>query len=107
MKILDSLKKFNYLRLLKNPFFLVGLIFVIWITFFDSYSLMEHRVINKEINKLQGNKEYFEKEIDKDRQSIKGLKSGDATEKYARENYYMKRANEDIYIVEFDTIPAN
>lgn len=104
MKASQNLKKLKYLKLLKNPFFLVGLFFVIWISFFDSYSLLEHKVINKEIDKLEDSKKYFENEIDKDKKSIKGLKNGDATEKYAREKYYMKRANEDIFIIEFDTL---
>lgn len=97
-------KKLKYLSILKNPFFLVTVFFVTWIAFFDSYSLLEHRSINKEIDKLEGNKSYFEKEISKDKQAIKGLKNGDATEKYAREKYYMKRTNEDTYIIEFDTV---
>ncbi|AJA69092.1 septum formation initiator family protein [Myroides odoratimimus] len=106
MKIVETLKNYKYVSLLKNPFFLVGLLFVIWIIFFDSSSLLEQRVIDQEINKLEDNKKYFENEIAKDRQAIKGLKSGDATEKYARENYYMKRENEDVFIIEFDTLSA-
>ncbi|MGL4584915.1 MAG: FtsB family cell division protein [Flavobacterium sp.] len=106
MKIVDTLKNYNYISLLKNPFFLVGILFVIWITFFDSSSYLEQQVINAEIDKLEDNKKYFEKEIEKDKKAIKGLKSGDATEKYARENYYMKRENEDIFIIEFDSLSA-
>lgn len=106
MKIVETLKNYKYVSLLKNPFFLVGLLFVIWIIFFDSSSLLEQRVIDQEINKLEDNKKYFENEIAKDKQAIKGLKSGDATEKYARENYYMKRENEDVFIIEFDTLSA-
>ena len=33
---------------------------------------------------------------------IKELKNDDRVEKYAREKYYMKRDNEDIYIIEFE-----
>ncbi|KUF39326.1 FtsB family cell division protein [Myroides marinus] len=106
MKIVDTLKSYKYVSLLKNPFFLVGLLFVIWIIFFDSSSLLEQRTINAEIKKIEDNKRYFEKEIEKDKKAIKGLKSGDATEKYARENYYMKRENEDVFIIEFDSLPA-
>lgn len=93
-------------KLLKNRFFLVGLFFVIWMLFIDNYSLLEHKILNKEIDKLQENKAYFINEIRKDREAIQSLKNGDATEKYAREQYYMKRENEDIYIIEFDTIPS-
>ncbi len=94
--------------LIKNKWALLWglslLIFLIWLLVFDTYSLLEHRHIDKEINKLEEQKEYFETEISKDKKSIKGLRSGDATEKYAREKYYMKRENEDIFIIEFDSI---
>ncbi|MHC5309350.1 FtsB family cell division protein [Myroides sp. LJL116] len=99
----------NKFSFLKNRWTLLWILslflFLLWILIFDTYSLLEHRHIDKEIKKLQGNKAYFENEIRKDKQAIKGLRSGDATEKYAREKYYMKRDNEDIFIIEFDSLP--
>lgn len=93
-------------KLLKNRFFLASLFFVIWMLFIDNYSYLEHRVLNKEIEKLEDNKAYFQEQIRRDREAIRSLKNSDATEKYAREKYYMKRENEDIYIIETDTIPT-
>ena len=79
------------------------LIFVaVWMTFLDNYSYFEHQVLNKEINELEDNKEYYIQEIKKDSTSIQQLKNGDQTEKYAREKYFMKREDEDIYIIEFE-----
>ena len=96
--------KLTIIKIIKNPFLIIGIVFVLWISFFDSYSLLEHRSINKEIDKLEERKAYFENEITNDRKAIKGLKSGDAIEKYARETYYMKRVDEDIFIIEYDSI---
>ncbi|WHT40862.1 septum formation initiator family protein [Myroides sp. mNGS23_01] len=62
--------------------------------------------MDQEIDKLEERRDYFQNEIDKDKQAIKNLKDGDATEKYAREKYYMKRDNEDIFIIEFDTLSS-
>lgn len=42
------------------------------------------------------------KEIKEDSIKIKKLKNTDQIEKYAREKYYMKRENEDIYLIEFE-----
>ncbi|MDR2224269.1 MAG: septum formation initiator family protein [Flavobacteriaceae bacterium] len=106
MKLPEQLKNVNYITVIKSPFFYLSVAFLVWISFFDSYSWLEHLNINKEIKKLEENKAYFENEIQKDKKAIKGLKNGDATEKYAREKYYMKRENEDIYIIELDTIQA-
>ncbi|MGG5578520.1 FtsB family cell division protein [Myroides sp. C15-4] len=101
------LRKLRYIRIVKNPFFLITIGFIVWIVFFDSYSLIEHHAIDQEIDKMEEKREYFQNEIDKDKQSIKNLKDGDAIEKYAREKYYMKRDNEDIFIIEFDTLSSS
>ncbi|EHQ43392.1 MULTISPECIES: FtsB family cell division protein [Myroides] len=102
----SMLRKLRYIRIVKNPFFLITIGFFVWIIFFDSYSLIEHHAIDQEIDKLEERRDYFQNEIDKDKQAIKNLKDGDATEKYAREKYYMKRDNEDIFIIEFDTLSS-
>ncbi|WP_430615524.1 FtsB family cell division protein [Flavobacterium sp. JP2137] len=99
-------RKFPVPRLLRNRFFLVGLFFIIWMLFIDNYSFLEHRILNKITNDLENNKAYFQDEILRDQKAIKRLKNGEATEKYAREKYYMKRDNEDIYIIEFDSLTA-
>ena len=70
--------------------------------FLDNYSLLDHRVLDKEINELEDNKKYYKDEIKMDQQKIKLLKNPDQIEKYAREKYYMKRDSEDIYIIEFE-----
>lgn len=85
-----------------NKYMLVGLVFVIWIVFLDNYSYLDHQILDKELNALQDNKSYYESEIKKDNYQIKKLKNPAQIEKYAREKYYMKRENEDIYIVEFE-----
>ncbi len=70
--------------------------------FLDNYSLLDHRVLNKEIEELEDNKKYYQDEIKLDEEKIKLLKNPDQIEKYAREKYYMKRDSEDIYIIEFE-----
>ncbi len=88
---------------------MVSLFFVVWMLFLDNYSYLDHRVLNKEIDELEDNKTYYQEEIKKDKGQIKKLKNPAQIEKYAREKYYMKRENEDIYIIEFegDTIEKN
>ncbi|SHI68353.1 FtsB family cell division protein [Flavobacterium terrae] len=98
-----------WLKFLGNRYFLVSLFFVVWMLFLDNYSYLDHRVLNKEIDELEDNKSYYQEEIKKDKGQIKKLKNPAQIEKYAREKYYMKRENEDIYIIEFegDTIEKN
>ena len=58
--------------------------------------------MNREINEIEENINYYKTEIKKDSTSIKELKNHDQVERYAREKYYMKRTDEDIYIIDFE-----
>jgi len=101
-KLKDIFNKYPFLKFLGNRYVLVLLGFIIWMLFLDNYSYLEHRVLNKEINELEDNIDYYKTEIQKDSIRIKKLKNPDQIEKYAREKYYMKRENEDIYIIEYE-----
>jgi cell division protein FtsB len=70
--------------------------------FLDNYSYFDHRILDKQINELEVNKNYYQEEIKKDQANIKQLNNPEQTEKYAREKYYMKKDSEDIYVIEFE-----
>lgn len=94
--------KFSFLKSLGNRYIIVFIVFAVWMLFLDNYSYIEHRVLDTEIEELENNKSYYINEIKKDSTKIKQLKNGDQIEKYAREKYFMKRENEDIYLIEFE-----
>lgn len=58
--------------------------------------------LNEEVSDLEDEKAYYQKEITKDKKAIKALSTEDGLEKMAREKYYMKKENEDIYIIEYE-----
>lgn len=95
-------QKFPFLRFLGNKYYVILLVFIIWMLFLDNYSYLEHRVLNKQIDELENNKQYYQSEISKDSIKIKHLKNDNMIEKYAREKYFMKKDSEDIYIIEFE-----
>jgi cell division protein DivIC len=80
---------------------IIFLVFMIWILFLDDYSYTEHRILNKKIKELEDNKRFYLSEIEKDSIEDKNLKNPEKKEQFAREKYYMKKANEDIYIIEY------
>lgn len=85
---------------------LILLIFLVWMFFFDGNSYLIHRELNQEKDKLEGNKEYFSKEISQDKSQINLLKDSVQLDRFAREEYFMKKENEEIYIIEYeDSIP--
>ena len=90
------------LKYFKNIYVLLFVIFIVWMLFIDSNSYLFHRELNEDLDQLENEKEYYKTEIIKDRKSLKKLNSKDGLEKFAREEYYMKRENEDIYIIEYE-----
>jgi cell division protein DivIC len=98
----ETIQKKPWLKIVSNKYLLISLLFAVWMLFLDNYSYMDQRQVNKQIEELQDNKKYYKEEIRKDKEIIKLLKNQDQIEKYAREKYYMKRENEDIYIVEYE-----
>lgn len=101
-KLKDIINRYPVLRILANRYILVLLFFTIWMLFLDNYSYLDHRVLNNEIDELESNIQYYKKEISQDSIKIKKLKNSNEIEKYAREKYYMKKENEDVYIIEFE-----
>jgi cell division protein DivIC len=98
----NTYKDKPWFKFLSNKYVWVLLFFATWMIFLDNYSYFDHRFLDKQINELEDNKEYYQQEIGKDQQSIKQLKNPEQVEKYAREKYYMKKDSEDIYIIEFE-----
>jgi len=88
---------------LKNTYVIIVLFFVIWMVFFDSNSTLVHLELNEQINDLKKETEYFKNEIKKDNKELSKIQSDSGLEKYAREELFMKRDNEDIFIIEFDS----
>lgn len=76
--------------------------FVIWMLFFDANSFLIHNELNSEMTDLENERDYYKKEIAKDKKAIKGLSTEEGLERLAREKYYMKKDNEEIYIIEYE-----
>jgi len=68
--------------------------------FFDTNSYFIHRELNEDIESLENTKELYQDEIRKDREFIEKMSDSNEMEKYAREKYYLKKDNEDIYIIQ-------
>lgn len=96
-----GLRDKKWFRVLSNKYLLIFLIFLIWMLFFDGSSWLLHRELNEERDKLKGNAAYFKERIIEDNNQIKQLKDSAGLEKFAREEYLMKKDNEEIYIIEY------
>tara|TARA_B000000475_G_scaffold243254_1_gene215023 strand:- start:133 stop:432 length:300 start_codon:yes stop_codon:yes gene_type:complete len=96
--------KNRLLKLIKSTYGIIIILFIIWMVFFDSNSFIIHNELNNDINELNDQKSYYEKEIAKDNIELQMIQSDSGLEKYAREKLYMKKDNEEIFLIEYDTI---
>ncbi len=85
---------------LKNKHVITLIGFAVWLTFFSQYSLMERARLAKNLSQLKQEKEYYLNQIKRDSTRLHELTTDDNNlEKFAREQYYMKKKNEDIFII--------
>ena len=98
----SELKKKKWIRFISNKYVLILILFLVWMIFFDTNSYFIHKELNDDINALEKSKEFYEEEIKKDKTFIEKIKDINEMEKYAREKYYLKKENEDIYIIEHE-----
>ena len=96
--------KNRLLKLIKSTYGIIIILFIIWMIFFDSNSFIIHNELNNDINELNDQKSYYEKELAKDNIELQMIQSDSGLEKYAREKLYMKKDNEEIFLIEYDTI---
>lgn len=84
----------------RNKYLLTVMIFIIWVLLLDSNNLLSRFREMKELRNLRSEREYYSKKIEADRQKLHELRTDDRNlEKFAREQYRMKKADEDLFIV--------
>jgi len=98
----SEIKNHKYIKPFKNVFGLGLLAFIIWMLFFDSNSLIAHMELNAEKDKANKQKDHYNSGIKADAKEIKKLETEEGIEKFAREEYYMKKDKEEIYIIEYE-----
>ena len=92
---MESLNKY-----LRNYYVVLGLVFLVWLTFFDSNDLYTQYNSVSKLNGLENERSYYIEKIEEVKEDRKALMSDEALlEKFAREKYLMKKPQEDLYIV--------
>ena len=94
------------LHIIKNKYVIITTLFFVWIIVFDKNNLLSQIELNKKLQGLKEDKNYYIKEIREDSiETHELLTNPENLEKFAREHYLMKRDSEDIFlIVEEDSI---
>ena len=88
------------IRFFKNKYIVVSVFFIVWMLFFDHNNLFLHMQYRTELNALKQKKKYYLDEIEKTRTDVEMMKTNPSwKEKVAREQYLMKKDNEDLYLI--------
>ncbi len=86
--------------LLRNKYFLAIVAFGVWMLFFDRNDILAQYEFRSEVNKLQQEKDFYVKEIAIAKKDLSELDSNlSSAEKFAREKYFMKKDNEDVFVI--------
>mgnify|MGYP000029417664 CR=1 FL=1 len=101
---LKNIKNNRIIKIITNIFILILIPFLIWMFFFDENSYIAHKKFDKEIKDLEKTISFYQKKINEDKATIKKLQDSLELERFAREKYLMKKDNEEIFLIEFDTI---
>ncbi len=87
-----------------NRYVLILIGFGIWMYFFDDNSIRIHNELNDDIEKLESSIDFYKEELAIDKKIIEDHQDPEKLERFARETYQMKKKNEDVYIIEYDSV---
>jgi cell division protein DivIC len=96
--------RFNYKdkipEVIRNKYILTIIIFFVWILLFDSNNLIARYKDMRELHKLKADREYYMNRIEADKKKLHELKTDNRNlEKFAREQFRMKKPDEDLFII--------
>ena len=87
-------------KVVLNKYFIATVVFLVVIAFVDEYSLRVSARLHRQVDALHAEEQARKDAIVADSAANAELKSSlDAKEHYGRENYYMKRPDEDIFVI--------
>lgn len=101
MKTLKNIWNAPWVRRLTNIYVIVSVVFVLWMLFFDTNSLRIYWSLNNKVKELEKQKQSLIQEIKADQAFIQRMKDTTSMERFGREKYFLKKNNEDIFIIEF------
>jgi cell division protein FtsB len=68
--------------------------------FFDKNDIIAQYEFKSQVNKLQEEKDFYVKEIETVKKDLNELNTNlNTAEKFAREKYFMKKDNEDVFVI--------
>lgn len=98
----EKVKKFGLKRILGLTAYqiIILLVLMVMLFLFSDSSVTKRIKYDTQIKNLESQIEFYHQQTEEDKEKLNELQSNkDDLEKFARENYLMKKENEDIFII--------
>jgi cell division protein FtsB len=87
-------------RIILNKYVVTLVGFFIFLIFFDNHNLISRWETSRKINSMEKEIKFYQSEIDKNKAKMNEMQTSDESlEKYAREQYHLKKDSEDVFII--------
>ncbi|MBC8046950.1 MAG: septum formation initiator family protein [Fimbriimonadaceae bacterium] len=98
--IRERIRLWNVPKFFRNKFVFTFFIFIAWMLFFDQNNFFVQFGRMQDLRSAKQKKEFYETETKTIQQQITALLNDKRSlEKFAREKYYMKKPNEDVFVI--------
>ncbi|MEZ4685726.1 MAG: hypothetical protein R3B47_06570 [Bacteroidia bacterium] len=87
-------------NILNSRYLLVLVLAGVWIVFFDRYNVISQQKMQNQITELEQDKAFYEKALRTELRGSQAFEHPDDLERFAREHYFMKKKNEEVFLVE-------
>ena len=89
------------LKEISKHFYLIGgVVFIVWMLLFDTNNIWQQIKKRSAVTETKEKVDYYKKEIEVLREKSKFISEDEEElERYAREQFYMKKPNEDVFVI--------
>lgn len=92
---LDNIPSF-----VKNKYFITAMLFIMWMLFFDRNDIVSRFQLKGELSRLEEEQVYYQERIAEiEATEAELFTNEESLEKFAREEYNMKKDDEDLFII--------
>ncbi len=90
----------TFLKTIRNKYLFALLVFSVWMIFLDDHNILFMRQNLNKLKKYRIESNYYKEKILADSEKLKELQTSSRNlEKFAREQFLMKKKNEDIFVI--------
>ena len=87
-------------RFLNSRYLLVLVLAGVWVIFFDRYNVISQKSMQQQIEELEADKNFYQTALRTELRGEQVFNHADDLERFARERYFMKKSDEDVFVAE-------